>query len=127
MKEVDPIERMAQLVSLRAKRKLGTKATLRVVSSGNLHRELPGAPRPAAARAMDEITRESYCRLIRSYRRSWGAPMQLLIEQACVGLQGIEQLGDDDLKRLLRDMQRGLDCIRDDVSFEDAGLLREIR
>jgi len=73
---------------------------------------------------MDPIRRESYTRMIRHYRRHWGAPMQMLIDQACFGVAGIEQLPDDALVQLMRDMERGLDCIRDDVSFEDAGLLR---
>lgn len=73
---------------------------------------------------MDDITRESHCRMIRHLRRRWGHPMQLLIDQACFGLAGIEQLSDDGLERLHRDLERAQDCMRDGVSFEDAGLIQ---
>jgi len=50
--------------------------------------------------------------------------MQMLIDQACFGLTGIEDLSDDTLIALHRDMERAMECIRDGVTFEDAGLLR---
>jgi hypothetical protein len=50
--------------------------------------------------------------------------MQLLIDQASFGLAGIEELSDDQLVSLHQDLERALDCIRDGVTFEDAGLLR---
>lgn len=78
---------------------------------------------PPPAR-MDAITRESHCRMIRHLRRGWGRDMQIIIDQACFGVAGIESLDDDSLVQLHRDMERALDCIRDGVSFEDAGLLR---
>ena len=73
---------------------------------------------------MDHVLRESHCRMIRHFRRAWGQPMQLLIDQACFGYMGIEQLPDDDLIQLHKDLERAMDCIREGVSFEDAGLLR---
>ena len=76
------------------------------------------------ARGMDAITRESHCRMIRHFRRRWGQPMQLLIDQACFGRTGIEALPDDDLIQLHKDLERAEDCMRDGVTFEDAGLLR---
>ena len=75
-------------------------------------------------RRMDDLHRESHCRMIRHFRRNWGPPMQQLIDQACFGLAGIEQLSDDDLVQLHKDMERAMDCMRDGISFEDAGLLR---
>lgn len=79
---------------------------------------------PAAPRGMDSITRDSHYRMIRHFRRHWGPSMQMLIDQACFGLTGIEDLGDDTLIALHRDMERAMECIRDGVTFEDAGLLR---
>jgi len=73
---------------------------------------------------MDSITRDSHYRMIRHYRHHWGPSMQLLIDQACFGLPGIEELSDDQLVSLHQDLERALDCIRDGVTFEDAGLLR---
>ena len=74
--------------------------------------------------AMDVVLRESHCRMIRHHRRNWGQAMQLLIDQACFGYTGIEALPDDDLIQLHRDLERAQECIRDGVTFEDAGLLR---
>lgn len=73
---------------------------------------------------MDDITRESHCRMIRHLRRRWGFSMQLLIDQECFGLAGIEQLDDDGLERLHRTLERAQDCIRDGISFDDAGLIQ---
>lgn len=73
---------------------------------------------------MHDIERESHCRMIRHMRRRWGMPMQLLIDQACFGLPGIEQLCDDSLIQLHKDLERAQDCMRDGVSFDDAGLIR---
>jgi len=79
---------------------------------------------PAEPARMDYLHRESHCRMIRHMRRRWGMPMQYIIDQACFGLAGIEQLSDDDLIQLHKDLERAQDCMRDGVSFEDAGLLR---
>ncbi len=76
------------------------------------------------AMRMDVVLRESHYRMIRHFQRRWGASMQLLIDQACFGYMGIEQLPDDDLIQLHKDLERAEDCMRDGVSFEDAGLLR---
>jgi len=73
---------------------------------------------------MDFVLRESHIRMIRHFRRRWGNPMQLIIDQACFGYMGVEQLPDDDLIQLHKDLERAEDCMRDGISFEDAGLLR---
>lgn len=124
MDQQERIEAEAQLLAKIARRKLGAKANLRIVNARNLRREVPGAPCAAPQSQMTDIDRESYYRMIRHYRHFWGKPMRLLVDQACFGLAGIEQLPDDDLRQLMADMQRGIDCIRDGVTFEDAGLLR---
>ncbi len=51
-------------------------------------------------------------------------PMQEIIDQACFGYSGIEKLPDAELVQLHKDLERAQDCMRDGVSFEDAGLLR---
>jgi hypothetical protein len=113
MKEPPELEALAKAIAARVKgAKPASKQHLRLVTQED---NLAG---------MDAIKRESYVRMVRHYRRNWGAPMQLLIDQACFGHAGVEQLPDDALVRLMRDLERGLECIRDDVSFEDAGLIR---
>lgn len=81
-----------------------------------------GAPAPAND---DGAVRESRLRMIRSLRKHYRAlGMDLLVAQALLGRASLDDLTDDELAQLHRDMERGLECIRDDVSFEDAGLLR---
>lgn len=109
-------ERLKELASRMAKA-MGTETptprpNLRLVTS---------AP---TARRMDDLARESHCRMIRHFRRRWGYSMQIIIDQATFGLAGIEQLEDDALIQLHKDLERAQDCINDGVSFEDAGLLR---
>lgn len=79
---------------------------------------------PRHSQGMCELERESHRRMIRHIRRRWGYSMQQIIDQACFGLAGLEQLDDDGLVQLHKDLERAQDCIRDGVSFEDAGLLR---
>lgn len=62
--------------------------------------------------------------MIRNIRRHWGEPMQILIDQATFGLAGIEELDDDALVQLHRDLERARECIQEGISFEDAGLIR---
>jgi len=62
--------------------------------------------------------------MIRHYRRRWGYPMQLLIDQACFGRTGPQALADDELERLHQDLERAQECMLEGISFEDAGLLR---
>jgi hypothetical protein len=76
------------------------------------------------APSMCELERESHRKMIRHIRRRWGHAMQQVIDQACFGLAGLEQLDDDALVQLHKDLERAQDCIRDGVSFEDAGILR---
>lgn len=89
-----------------------------------LHVVPAAAAPPRADFRMDAVLRESHCRMIRHFRRRWGQPMQMVIDQACFGLTGIEKLPDDDLIQLHKDLERAEDCMRDGVTFEDAGLLR---
>lgn len=78
----------------------------------------------SAALGMDSVTRESHCRMIRHFRRHWGSSMQMLIDQACFGVGELEALSDDALVQLHSDLERAMECMRDGISFEDAGLLR---
>ena len=79
---------------------------------------------PCVSRSgMDDLTRESHCKMIRHLRRRWGFPMQIIIDQTTFGLAGIEQLSDEALLQLHSDLERAQDCMLEGISFEDAGLL----
>lgn len=71
---------------------------------------------------IDSITREMHYKRIRylagAYRLQW------LVDQATFDCVNIEDLSDDDLVQLHRDMDRARECPLEDVSYEDAGLVR---
>jgi hypothetical protein len=87
--------------------------TLRVIGGGG-----------ASPHKMHPLDRESHCRMIRHFRRTLGASGQMLIDQAVFGLGGIEQLSDESLISLHQDMEKAMECVREGISFEDAGLIR---
>lgn len=75
---------------------------------------------------MDDATRESYLRLIQDLARAYKpCGLHLIVRQATVGKASIHDLSDADLMALHRNIYRGLDCIRNDVPFEHAGLIDE--
>lgn len=76
------------------------------------------------ARTLDPITRESHLRMIRHLRNRYG--LQLLVDQATFGRGGLDQLEDDEVCALHADLHRAMECIRDGVSWEDAGLIRDV-
>lgn len=73
--------------------------------------------------SMDSISREAHIRRIRWLARAFR--LQWLLDQETFHVAAIECLEDDALSALLRDMERARECMRDDVSFEDAGLIRQ--
>jgi hypothetical protein len=75
------------------------------------------------ARGMDDIARESHFRMIRHHRRHW-PQLQFLVDQACFESGSMERLPDEALRDLLRDLERAIECIREEITFEDAGLVR---
>lgn len=113
------LDKVAELLALRAQRKLGKKASLRVVGLGNLHREVPSAP-PRST--IDPVTRDAHLKRIRwiarTYRLNW------LVDQHVFGLPGAECLEDADLLELHREMEQGAECCREGVPLEDVGLIR---
>jgi hypothetical protein len=70
----------------------------------------------------DAITRDSHLHriryLARAYRLRW------LVDQATFDRPGLDSLEDVELVQLHQDMDRAMDCIRDGISFDEAGLLR---
>lgn len=80
---------------------------------------------PGVRTGFDSVVRESHLRMIRSLARTYQQfGVQLIVDQATLGKVGIDELSDDELISLHRDLDRARECIRDDVSFEDAGLIR---
>lgn len=80
---------------------------------------------PGVRTGFDSVVRESHLRMIRSLARTYQQfGVQLIVDQATLGKVGIDELSDDELIALHRDLDRARECIRDDVSFEDAGLIR---
>lgn len=121
------MDKLAELIALRAQRKMGVKPQLAAVGSARQPDSKQTGAAATEARQpvrMDYLYRESHFRMIRHIRRRWGCSMQVIIDQACFGLAGIEQLSDEQLIQLHKDLERAQECMRDGVSFEDAGLLK---
>ncbi|WP_322547235.1 hypothetical protein [Stenotrophomonas geniculata] len=78
----------------------------------------------AGCRGQSAIMVEWHCRMIRNIRRRCGEAGQHIIDQACRGVAGIESLPHEDLIQLHKDMERAEECLREGISFHDAGLLR---
>lgn len=83
------------------------------------------SPAPLVPQTADPVTRESHLRMIRHLRNRYG--MQILVDQATFARGTLEQLEDDELAQLHGDMFRAYECLRDGVSWEDAGLIRQCR
>lgn len=50
--------------------------------------------------------------------------LQLLVDQATIGKLGINDLDDDAIIDLHRNLERALECIQDGITFAEAGLIR---
>lgn len=74
---------------------------------------------------MDAIQREAHYRRIRYLASAY--KLQWLVDQATWNVANLEDLSDEDLIELHRDMDRARECPVDDVSYEDAGLVRNKR
>lgn len=77
---------------------------------------------PPADGWMDAISKEAHCKRIKYLARAYG--LRWLVDQETFTVASVECLDDDALSALLHDMERARECMRDDVSFEDAGLVR---
>lgn len=115
----DHIDKLAELVALRARRKLGAKASLRLVSRGNMQHEIPSAPAPGKLQPFERDLRYQMIRdLVRLHGLHW------LVRRETQHVDGImERLDDDDLIGLHATMRRAQECILDGVGFDDAGLM----
>jgi hypothetical protein len=75
---------------------------------------------------MDATTRESHLRMIRSLRRAYRAyALDLIVNRATMGRGTVDDLSDGEIVALHHDLYRAIDCVRNDVPFEVAGLIDE--
>lgn len=103
------VSRMVALIEQQLGKKLPVEAPkLRVVSD--------------AAPAMSEADRLWFCDQVRFLARVYD--LEWFVRQEIRGFMGLESLPDDDLRRVFTQVGRAVECIREGVSFEDAGLIR---
>ena len=121
MAKQDRIDRMAELIAERARRKLGERAKLRVVGVANLRREIPSAPAPGH---LDAASRAVIFARIRDLARMYWLVWLVRQETAHVSCV-VECLDDDDLSALLSKMERARECRVEGIGFDEAGLVRE--
>ena len=86
----------------------------------------PAKPRltvvPAQPGMYDPITRDAVLSRIRDLRRMYR--LGWLVRQETFNAPALECLEDAELSKLLQDMERARECLQDDISFEEAGLVR---
>ena len=116
------VERLAEVVALRAKRKLGRKSSLRMVGVANLHKEVPGAPAPGL---LDGPTRAVYFSQVRDRSRMYW--LQWIVRQECAHYgRTLEEMEDEQLIALAKKMEQGWQCRVEGIAFDEVpGLVRE--
>lgn len=108
-REQETLERLASALARKVRRHSSQKPRLQVVQE-------------AAAGRYDAITRQSVLARIRFLSRAYR--LRWLVEQETFNQPSLENLTDDALAALLRDMERARECIAEGITFEDAGLVR---
>jgi hypothetical protein len=71
---------------------------------------------------MDPITRTSHVKMIRHLSRIY--KLQVLVDQATFGHGAIEDLPDDALRALHKDLDTAIEEGRNGIPLEDTGLIR---
>lgn len=81
--------------------------------------------RPPPAEMGSAVWRFSQIRLIKSLIRAHRAyGFQVLLDQATLGHSDLRDLSDDELVDLHRTIDKARECVHNDISFEDAGLIK---
>lgn len=120
MAKSEHLDRIAELIALRAARKQGLPPKLRLVDAEKLRRVLPEAPAPGG---MDAVTRDVIYARIRDLSRMYW--LGWLVRQETMYVQGtVELLDDDALSDLLDRMERARECREEGIGFSEAGLVR---
>lgn len=76
---------------------------------------------PAPSNQIDPATRQFMCMRIRDMARLYS--LGWLVRQESGGVS-LEALDDDQLRQVIRAVERAHQCIQDDVAFDAAGLVR---
>ena len=113
MSDKGKLEALAKMIATHLENAPPAKPNLRLI-------ELP--ERKPRDIGMDAISREMHYRRIRYMAGAY--KLQWLVDQATWECTNIEDLSDEELVELHRDMDRARECPQDDVSFEEAGLVR---
>lgn len=117
------MEKLAELIALRAKSKLGQKAQLRVVGKRNLTTLLPDA------KGADDASLAARARLYDRIRDAADLyNLWWLVRQETHSADGmLERLSDHELVDLMERIDRARDCILEGVAFDEVGLVRPLR
>lgn len=122
MSQDEKLDLLAAAIAARANRKLGRKASLRVVGVGNLRDHVPSAPTPGL---LDAVTRDLYLSRIRDLSRMYWLQWIVRQETQYYG-RSLEELDDDQLIAVARKLERGRECRIEGVGFDEVpGLVRE--
>lgn len=61
---------------------------------------------------------------IRRLQKAYG--LQMIVEQATFNRCGLDVLEDAEISALLQQMERARECLAEGMSFDDAGLIRNV-
>jgi hypothetical protein len=109
--EAQALEALAQALARKVKGEAPRKPKLRLVQQ----------PAPSI---FDSVTRACILDRIRTLRRMWA--LGWIVDQATFNQPNLDALADEALSALLKDMERARECIAEGISFEDAGLVRNL-
>ena len=107
MKSAGALEALAQALANKVRRSNGVRLEL-----------VPAHPPPR----FDQVTRESILRRVRFLARTYG--LGFLVDQATFNAQGLESLDDQDLSKLLSQLENTREALAAGVAIEDLDLVK---
>ncbi len=111
MAERAKIDELVRLITARVTAAPSSRPNIKLVST-----------EVSPSHRMCSVSREAHVRRITDLKRFYR--LQWLVDQATFNVGTIDDLDDKGLVALLDDCERARECILEDVSFEDAGLVR---
>ncbi len=116
------MDQIAEIIAMRAQRKLGKAPALRVINVGSSRKSSPLAQ---LVPVLDGVTRDAHLSRIRDLSRMYWLQWIVRQETQFFG-RALEELEDEQLIALSEKMDRARQCRVDGIAFDDVpGLVRD--
>lgn len=112
MSEQEKLSRLTELIASEL-REAPARPKLRLITSADL------PPRPSEI--YSDVEREWVRDRIRMWTRVYG--LEQWVRQEMKGFFSLEEMPDEELQQLLSRVEHGVQCCRDGVGFDEAGLM----